>query len=216
MDPYIIIFAALAVVVCLCLYSVLGQRTGSERPFRVSAFTYRLSMIAAVLCAVQWVAYKAKWHAAIEARVTPITTIIDADPVFVGILLAMVLCAGAALYLSFLHWKGRKAQPVDPGLPHKAQRVDPPLLHQKAQKPEQGDHLKKAKPLDGLLRDGLGQQLPRPTEEKPVTKKIDESSRQAGERINRLFESTKGVNEHFGVFGGARSPESRDRKGRRP
>jgi hypothetical protein len=24
------------------------------------------------------------------------------------------------------------------------------------------------------------------------------------------------VNEHFGVFGGARPPESRDRKGRRP
>jgi hypothetical protein len=47
-------------------------------------------------------------------------------------------------------------------------------------------------------------------------KKTDESSRQAGERINRLFESTKGVNDHFGVFGGARPPDSRDRKGRRP
>jgi hypothetical protein len=40
-DIYTIIFATLAVVVCLCLYSVIGQRTGSERPFRVSAFTYR-------------------------------------------------------------------------------------------------------------------------------------------------------------------------------
>ena len=91
MDIYTIIFAALAVVVCLCLYSVLGQRTGSERPFRVSAFTYRLSMIAAVLCAVHYVAYEAKWYAAIEARVTPITTIsgparaVDGDTVVVGI-----------------------------------------------------------------------------------------------------------------------------------
>jgi hypothetical protein len=39
----------------------------------------------------------------------------------------MALCAGATLVLSYLHWK--------------------------AQKPRQGDHLKKAKLLDGLLRD---------------------------------------------------------------
>jgi hypothetical protein len=39
----------------------------------------------------------------------------------------MVLLAGASLVLPYLHWK--------------------------AQKPRQGDHLKKAKPLDGLLRD---------------------------------------------------------------
>ena len=44
---------------------------------------------------------------------------------------AMALLAGAALVLSFLHWK---AQRVDPPLLHqkaphqKAQRVDPPLL----------------------------------------------------------------------------------------
>ena len=75
MDPYIIIFAALAVVICLCLYSVLGQRTGSERPFRISAFAYRLAIIAAVLGTVKYVAYKAKWYAAIEARVTPITRV---------------------------------------------------------------------------------------------------------------------------------------------
>jgi hypothetical protein len=31
-DIYTIIFAALAVFVCLRLYSVLGQRTGYERP----------------------------------------------------------------------------------------------------------------------------------------------------------------------------------------
>ena len=71
-DIYIIIFAVLAVVVCLCLYSVLGQRTGSERPFRVSTFTYRLAMIASVLCAVHYVAYSAKWYAAIEAALMPI------------------------------------------------------------------------------------------------------------------------------------------------
>ena len=115
-DLYTIIFVALAVFVCLCLYSVLGQRTGSERPFRVSAFTYRLSMIAAVLCAVNYVAYEAKWYSAIEARVTPITTIsgparvVDGDTVVV--LLAMALLLGAALVLSFLHWKDWKAGPT--------------------------------------------------------------------------------------------------------
>ena len=77
------------------------------------------------------VAYKAKWHAAIEARLAPITTIdslarmVDGDPVFVGILLAMALCAAAALVLSFLHWKDWKAQ-----------------------KAGQGMHPKKTKPLD--------------------------------------------------------------------
>ena len=89
-DIYIIIFPALAVVVFLCLRSVLGQRTGSERPFRISAFAYRLSMIAAVLCAVDYVAYEAKWYSALEARVTPITTIsgparvVDGDSVVVA------------------------------------------------------------------------------------------------------------------------------------
>ena len=106
---------ALAVFVFLRLRSVLGQRTGSERPFRVSAFAYRLSMIAAVLCAVNYVAYEAKWYSAIEARVTPITTIsgparvVDGDTVVV-LLLAMALLVGAALVLSFLHWKDWKAQ----------------------------------------------------------------------------------------------------------
>ena len=63
MDIYTIIFLALAVFIFLRLRSVLGQRTGSERPFRVSAFAYRLSMIAAVLCAVNYVAYEANSRA---------------------------------------------------------------------------------------------------------------------------------------------------------
>ena len=70
MDIYTIIFLALAVFIFLRLRSVLGQRTGSERPFRVSAFAYRLSMIAAVLCAVNYVAYEAKWYSALEAAIT--------------------------------------------------------------------------------------------------------------------------------------------------
>jgi hypothetical protein len=55
--------------------------------------------------------------------------------VLTAILSATALCAGAALVLSFLHWKVWKAQRVNPGLPHqKAQQVDPPPLHQKAQR----------------------------------------------------------------------------------
>jgi endonuclease YncB( thermonuclease family) len=116
-------------------HKVLGQRTGSERRPVTDTFLIRLSMIAAVLCAVLYVAYEAKWYAAIEARVTPITTIsglarvVDGDTVVV--LLAMALLMGAALVLSFLHWKELKAQ-----------------------KPERGGgavYLKKVKPLDGLL-----------------------------------------------------------------
>ena len=116
MDIYTFIFAVLAVVVCLCLYSVLGQRSGNERPFPVSANVYRLSMIAAVLCAVLYVANKAQWYSALEARVTPITTIsgparaVGGDTVVV--LLAMALLLGAALVLSFLHWKDWKAGPT--------------------------------------------------------------------------------------------------------
>ena len=71
MDIYTIIFLALAVFILLRLRSVLGRRTGSERPFLVSAFAYRLSMIAAVLCAVHYVAYEAKWYSALEAARNP-------------------------------------------------------------------------------------------------------------------------------------------------
>ena len=46
---------------------------------------------------------------------------------FTVILSAAAVCSGAALVLSFLHWKGWKAQRVNPGLSHqKVQRVDPP------------------------------------------------------------------------------------------
>ena len=52
-----------------------------------------------------------------------------------AILTATALCAVAALVLSFLHWKGWKAQRINPGLPHhKAQQVDSPPLHQQAQR----------------------------------------------------------------------------------
>jgi hypothetical protein len=107
-DTYTIIFAALAVVVCLRLYSVLGQRTGSERPFPVSALDYRLAMIAVVLGTVNYVAYQAKWYAAIEARVTPIGSApaVGGDIVIVGILSAMALLAGAALVLIFSALEG--------------------------------------------------------------------------------------------------------------
>jgi hypothetical protein len=68
-----------------------------------------------------------------------------------------------------------------------------------------------------------------PTEERHVMEEIDESSRQAGkqaaERFSRLCESIKDlspkeqasrVREYFGIVGGARPAEGRDRKGKRP
>jgi hypothetical protein len=94
-DIYTIIFLVLALFILLRLRSVVGQRTGSERPFRVSAFTYRLSMIAAILCAVNYVAYEAKWYSALEARVITIsgpTRVIDGN--IVVLLLAMALLSG--------------------------------------------------------------------------------------------------------------------------
>jgi endonuclease YncB( thermonuclease family) len=123
-DPYTLIFATLAVAICLCLYSVVGQRTGGG-PFQVSAFVFRLAMIASVLCTVHYVAYSANWYTAIAARVTPISSPARAvDGKTVVVLLAMAFLLAAVLVLSFLHWKAQK-----PG------------------------YLKKAKPLDGLLRD---------------------------------------------------------------
>ena len=48
---------------------------------------------------------------------------------FLLVLAAIALCAGAALVLSFLHWKDWKAQRIDPGPPHQtAQRVDPGMI----------------------------------------------------------------------------------------
>jgi hypothetical protein len=103
----------LAPLILLRLRSVVGQRTGSERPFRVSAFTYRLSMIAAILCAVNSVAYEAKWYSALEARVITIsgpTRVIDGN--IVVLLLAMALLLGAALVLSWKEWKARQVDPA--------------------------------------------------------------------------------------------------------
>ena len=107
MDIYTVIFLVLAVFVFLRLRSVLGQRTGSKRPFRVSAFAYRLSMIVAVLCALLYVANQAKWYSALKAAATPLTSIsgpargADGDTVVVvGILLAMALFLAAALVLA--------------------------------------------------------------------------------------------------------------------
>ena len=69
MDTYSFVFVALAVFFFL-VRSVLRQRTGSERPPVTDTLLYRLSMIAAVLGAVLYVANKAQWHAAIEAALT--------------------------------------------------------------------------------------------------------------------------------------------------
>jgi predicted aspartyl protease len=70
-NTYSIVFLALAVFFFL-VRSVLRQRTGSERPPVTDTLFYRLSMIAAVLGAVLYVANKAQWHSAPEAALTPV------------------------------------------------------------------------------------------------------------------------------------------------
>ena len=141
MDIYTIIFLVLAVFIFLGLCSVLGQRTGYERPFRVSAFTYRLATIAAILWPAYYVAYEAKWYAAIEARVTAISGPAHAiDSYIVVVLLAMALCAAAALILSFLHWKEWKAQ-----------RINPEPLHPKGRWVDPGTSARSRRP-SGLIR----------------------------------------------------------------
>jgi predicted aspartyl protease len=70
-DPYSIVFLAMAVFFFL-VRSVLRLRTGSERSPVTDAFFYRLSMIAAVLGAVLYVADKAQWHSRLEAALTPV------------------------------------------------------------------------------------------------------------------------------------------------
>jgi predicted aspartyl protease len=69
-DTYSIVFLALAVFFFL-VRSVLRQRTGSERPPVTDTLLYRLSIIAAVLGAVLYVANKAQWHSTLEAALTP-------------------------------------------------------------------------------------------------------------------------------------------------
>jgi hypothetical protein len=105
---------------------------------------------------------------------------------------------------------GRKRRPpvVEPRRPTVNEKaVNPPLPPKHPPSPLK--YLKKARPLDGLQRD-----RPRPTE----------AGTQAAEQFSRLCESVKDlppekqasrVDEHFGIFGGARPAKDRDRKGKR-
>jgi predicted aspartyl protease len=70
-NTYSIVFLALAVFFFL-VRSVLRQSTGSERLPVTDTLFYRLSMIAAVLGAVLYVANKAQWHSAPEAALIPV------------------------------------------------------------------------------------------------------------------------------------------------
>jgi predicted aspartyl protease len=69
-DTYSIVFLALAVFFFL-VRGVLRQRSGSERPPVTDTLLYRLSIIAAVLGGVLYVANKAQWHSVLEAALTP-------------------------------------------------------------------------------------------------------------------------------------------------
>ena len=79
MDTYSIVFLALAVFFFL-VRSVLRQRTGSERPPVTDTLLYRLSMIAAVLGVVLYVANKAQLHSTLEAALTPVAAPTVAAP----------------------------------------------------------------------------------------------------------------------------------------
>jgi predicted aspartyl protease len=79
-DTYSIVFLALAVFFFL-VRSVLRQRTGSERSPVTDTFFYRLSMIAAVLGAVFYVANKAQWYSVLEAAITPVAAPTASAPV---------------------------------------------------------------------------------------------------------------------------------------
>jgi endonuclease YncB( thermonuclease family) len=117
-DIYTIIFAALAIVLWLRLLSVLGQRTGYEGPFSALRFNVFVAIIATVLCVVNYIAYEAKWYAAIKARIIILRPdrIVDDNTVIIGLLVsAMALLVGAAIALSFLHWKESKAKRVSVG-----------------------------------------------------------------------------------------------------
>lgn len=78
-DTYSIVFLALAVFFFL-VRSVLRQRTGSERSPVTDTIFYRLSMIAAVLGAVFYVANKAQWYSVLEAAITPVAAPTVAAP----------------------------------------------------------------------------------------------------------------------------------------
>ena len=78
-DPYSIVFLAMAVFFFL-VRSVLRLRTGNERSPVTDAFFYRLSMIAAALGAMLYVADKAQWHSRLEAALTPVAAPTIAAP----------------------------------------------------------------------------------------------------------------------------------------
>ena len=171
-DRYAFVFFLVGYSILELLWSLWGKKDRNG-PRYLTEILLTLAP-AAVVCGLLYAASQGKWYSALKAAVTSVTSIsgparvVDGDTVVVGILLAMALCMGAALVLSFLHWNEWKAQRINPGPLHpkeaqsnpgplhpKAQRVDPGFEREewKAQKPGQGDGLKKAKPLDGLLRD---------------------------------------------------------------
>src|SRR5262245_18783028 len=98
-----------------------------------------------------------------------------------------------------LFGRRRKPPPVIKPATKSVEAVDPPSPWKRVDPPSPLRYLKKARPLDGLQRD-------RP---------------QAAEQFSRLCESTEAfppkeqasrVREYFGIFGGARPAEGRNRR----
>jgi predicted aspartyl protease len=70
-DPYTTVCLAMAVFFLL-VRSVLRLRAGNEPPAVTDVLFHRLSMIAAVLGAVFYVADKSQWYSRLEAALTPV------------------------------------------------------------------------------------------------------------------------------------------------
>ena len=102
LDTYTIIFAALAFVICLRLRSVLGQRTGSERPSYLTGIL--LTLIAVALGAVFFDVGRANWYRAISDP----TRVIDR---YTAVALLVFYCILELLWWLWLDKKDRNGRP---------------------------------------------------------------------------------------------------------
>ena len=102
MDTYSFTFAALAVFIFLRLRSVLGQRTGSERPSYLTEILLTLTAVA--LCAVFFDVGRANWYRTISGP----ARVID---VYSAVVLLLFYCILELLWWLWLDKKHRNGRP---------------------------------------------------------------------------------------------------------